>query len=134
MKTVDVVIAAIIRNGNVLIAQRREQDSFASFWEFPGGKREPGESLEQCLARELQEELAVCAVPTAALATIEHQYERIRVRLHPYLCTCEQEPRPLACQRLEWVPPENLREYNFPAANSALIENLIAHLIRLPAK
>ena len=134
MKTVDVVIAAIIRNGNVLIAQRRENDSFASFWEFPGGKREPGETLEQCLARELQEELAVCAVPIEALRTIEHRYERIRVRLHPYVCTCDEEPQPLASQRLAWVPAEKLREYNFPAANAGLIEELLARLASSPTK
>jgi mutator protein MutT len=128
MQIIDVVIAAIVRDGKVLIAQRRANDSFAGFWEFPGGKREPGESIEKCLARELREELAVCVNPIEALSTIEHEYEGLRVHLHPYLCTCEDEPKALASQRLEWASPVALRERRFPEANATLIEELIARL------
>jgi 8-oxo-dGTP pyrophosphatase MutT (NUDIX family) len=67
MKQIDAAIAVITRGGRILVCQRHETDTFGGLWEFPGGKRESGETLEQCLARELIEELAVRAKPVAQL-------------------------------------------------------------------
>src|SRR3954454_21204073 len=101
----DVVIGVVMgraaggatRAGKVLICQRPEGKSFAGYWEFPGGKREPGETLEQCLRRELREELAIEVTPVHALSTLDHDYPRGPIRLHPWVCTHDDgEPQLLA--------------------------------------
>ena len=127
MKRVDVVIGIVVRDGKILICQRRQSDALAGYWEFPGGKLEPGETLEQCLARELREELAIIARPIEPLAVIEHDYPHVQVRLHPYLCQHESgDPQPLAAEQAIWVAPTNLARYRFPSANDDLIRQLIA--------
>src|SRR5258707_9834762 len=134
MKRLDVVIAVIHDCGKVLICQRRQDDSFGGYWEFPGGKLEPGEPPTQCLARELREELAIEVSPTEMFPPIEHDYATARVRLLPYLCTLTRgHPRPLAAQRLEWIEPPRLRDYRYPSANTVLIEQIIARLARTEA-
>jgi mutator protein MutT len=126
----DVVIGIVGRAGQVLICQRPAGKSFAGFWEFPGGKREAGETIEQCLRRELREELAIEVTPVRALSTIDHDYPRGRIRLHPWLCDHHRgEPQLLAVQRVLWVEPLELKDYQFPPANDALIAEAIESLL-----
>ena len=130
----DVVIGIVIRAGKVLICQRPEGKSFAGYWEFPGGKREPGETVEQCLRRELREELNIDVAPLHALSPIDHDYPRGPIRLHPFVCAHHgSEPLPLASQRILWVEPAALTEYQFPPANDALIAEVMAYLLSPPA-
>jgi mutator protein MutT len=63
MKQIDAAIAVVTRGGQILVCQRHDHDTFGGYWEFPGGKREAGETLQDCLARELMEELAIRAKP-----------------------------------------------------------------------
>lgn len=129
MQRIDVAIGILIRDGHVLICQRRSRDAFADLWEFPGGKCEPSETPEACLTRELREELTIEAVPGSAFPTIEHDYENLRVRLHPFLCEgFVGDPQPAASGQLKWVEPKALREFPFPAANAGLIEQIIPRL------
>ncbi|HZN67112.1 MAG TPA: 8-oxo-dGTP diphosphatase MutT [Tepidisphaeraceae bacterium] len=122
----DVVIAIIRRENTVLICQRPPGKSFESYWEFPGGKREPGETVTECLEREVREELAVRVRPRLALSVIDHDYPRGRIRLHPYVCDhVDGEPQPLASQAVKWVEPRKLREHRFPPANDNLVEEVI---------
>lgn len=119
---IDVVIAIVTRGGKVLICQRPEGKSFGGFWEFPGGKREPCETIEQCLRRELKEELAIEVTPLRPLTTVDHDYPRGPIRLHPFVCAhAGGEVRPLACLRAEWIDPAQLNRYQFPPANDRLI-------------
>jgi mutator protein MutT len=131
---IDVVIGVVLRDdGRVLVCQRKPESHLGGYWEFPGGKREPGESLEECLLRELQEELAIRVRLISALAVIEHDYPPVRVRLFPFLCAhADGEPQPITCQRLEWIPPPRLLDYRFPPANDALIAHLVTHLSNDP--
>ncbi len=133
---IDVVVAVVLRaDGHVLVCQRKTGGHLGGYWEFPGGKREPGESLEQCLARELKEELAIRVRPLSALDVIEHDYPTVRVRLHPYLCAhTDGIPQPIACQRTEWVAPPRLPDYRFPPANDALIAQLVRRLSDRPLR
>ena len=125
----DVVIGIIRRAGKVLICQRPEGKSFAGYWEFPGGKREPGETVRQCLEREVWEELNIRIRPNLALPAVDHDYPRGPIRLHPYVCEhVEGEPQMLACQAVKWVEPDELRAHQFPPANDELIEDAIASL------
>lgn len=127
MKRVDVVIAIVVRDGKVLICQRPEQGPLGGYWEFPGGKQEPGESHHQCLARELAEELQIEIRPVEPLESIEFDYPHARVRIHPYLCEhAAGEPTPLASQQFLWVKTTDLPAYHFPPANDNLIRWLLA--------
>src|SRR5205809_378239 len=83
LNRIDAAIAIVVRGQKVLICQRKADDTFGNLWEFPGGKQEDGETLEQCLARELREELAIEARPIARLPVVEHDYPQVLIRLHP---------------------------------------------------
>jgi 8-oxo-dGTP diphosphatase len=124
----DVVIAVILRAGKVLICQRKAEDSFGGYWEFPGGKREQGETPERCLAREMMEELALSITALEPLPAIEHDYPNLRICLLSYLCTADGEPRPIACQRVAWVAPSELADYRFPEANAPLLVQIVRRL------
>jgi mutator protein MutT len=129
MKRIDAAIAIVVKQGKVLVCQRKDDDTFGGYWEFPGGKQEAGETLEQCLARELREELNIAARPTSLLTPISHEYPDVLIRLHPFLCEHESgEPELLECQATRWVAPVELREYRFPPANEDLIEQIIREL------
>jgi mutator protein MutT len=125
LKRIDVAIGIVLHRGRILICQRRTQDALGGYWEFPGGKQEPGESIEQCLTRELAEELGIVVRPTEPFAPIEWNYPAAQVRLHPYLCELVSgQPTPLACQQVLFVKPADLLNYRFPPANDDLIRSL----------
>ena len=129
MKHVDVAIAVVARGADVLICRRPEGVPFAGYWEFPGGKLEPGETLAQCVVRELAEEVGATVAPESALPTIEHAYPHARVRLHPFVCRLvDGDPRPIGCSETRWVRATALRDYTFPPANVSLLDNVLAHL------
>ena len=124
-KRIEVVIGIVLRDGRVVICQRRCDDPLGGYWEFPGGKREPGETDEQCLVRELREELAIDVRSLEALGVIEHDYPHVRVRVQPYVCQwVSGEAQPLAADRVEWALPAELPRYRFLPANDALIRTL----------
>ncbi len=120
------VAAAIIeREGRYLITQRYHEAILGGLWEFPGGKCRPGETLEGCLQRELMEELGVEVDVRARERIITHTYDHGPVELHFYRCALTAgEPRMLGCQALRWVPPQDLANYAFPAADRPLIDTL----------
>jgi mutator protein MutT len=126
LKRIDAAIAIVTRHGQILLCQRRDGDTFGGYWEFPGGKVEPGESLEDCLRRELREEIEIEVRPTRALPHIDHQYPDALVRLHPFLCDhLRGEPQLIECQQAVWIDPANLRNYKLPPANEQLIDDVI---------
>src|SRR5688572_5349945 len=128
---IDAAIAVVTRGGKVLVCQRKDDDTLGGYWEFPDGKCEAGETLEQCLARELREELAIAARPVVRLTTIEHDYPHTLLRLHPFVCAHESgEVQHLECQASHWIDPVKLRDYRFPPANETMIEEAIAWFAR----
>ena len=129
VKRVDVAIAVVRRGGRVLICRRPDGGHLGGFWEFPGGKLEAGESLEQCVAREVAEEVCITVRVVAAMGILEHEYPAVHVRLHPYLCEHEGgEPRAVACAEVRWVRPGELGQYRFPPANDRLLEEIARRL------
>jgi len=122
---IDVAAGVIVRDGRYLITQRFDGSTQGGLWEFPGGKRHAGAALEDCLRRELNEELGVVVDIGEALKVSLHAYGDYTVRLHFYRCTIrEGTPRPLASQVCRWVSLNEMKGYAFPEANRNFIEEL----------
>lgn len=125
MKTVEVAAGLIFRSGKLLITQRQANAHLGGLWEFPGGKREANETFEQCLARELREELGVEVRVGDPFEDISHSYPECTVHLKFFLCRLEQgEPHSHECSAIAWVSPSELAGYDFPAADARLLEKL----------
>jgi mutator protein MutT len=123
---IDVSAGLIFRNGLLLITQRHPDAHLGGLWEFPGGKRHPDETDEDCLRRELMEELGIEVQVGGLLATIEHQYLEKAVRLKFFRCRwLRNEPKALGCHAFTWVSPEQLSDYAFPAADEQLLKKLV---------
>ena len=126
---VEVSAGLVFRDGQLLITQRLSGSHLAGLWEFPGGKRELGESFEDCLRRELQEELGVDVRVREEIERITHDYPEKSVHLRFFRCTLANagdEPRAIGCQAVAWVTRETLGNYAFPAADARLLEWLRA--------
>ena len=118
-------------DGRVLIAQRPAGKPMAGLWEFPGGKVEDGEAPEQSLIRELQEELGI-VVNEACLAPLtfaSHAYPDFHLLMPLYVCRrWEGQVTATEGQKLAWVKPNRLRDYEMPPADVPLISHLMALL------
>jgi A/G-specific adenine glycosylase len=120
-----VAIALIEREGRYLITKRLPEDSFGGLWEFPGGKLDPGEKLEGCLAREIREELGVEVTVGTPVQTVEYKYTTRLLRFHCFACTIrEGEPRPIECSEIRWVTAAELDGFTFPPASGPIIKKL----------
>lgn len=120
-----VVLAAVIeRDGRFLMTRRLKGTHLAGTWEFPGGKCDPGERHEDCLARELDEELAVRCAIGEEIFTVEHEYPERTVRLHFHRATLLDEPVPQLGQEMRWVARGELRLLELPEANRGLVDLL----------
>jgi len=123
---IEVSAGLVFRDGLLLIAERRPQDHLGGLWEFPGGKRQPGESSEDCLRRELMEELGIEVEIKELVETIAHDYPEKRVRLGFFRCLWRRhEPRAIGCHDFAWVQCDQLADYTFPAADERLLQKLL---------
>jgi len=123
------VVAGLIQDekGRYLVTRRRAGSHLAGFWEFPGGKRESGESLEDALRRELAEELSARFEVGERVETVQWEYPERTIVIHFYRCRLESgtiEPR--EDQAMDWVAPERLSDLDFPPADRDLITRLRA--------
>jgi len=122
-----IVTAAVIeRDGRLLVARRLEGSHLAGFWEFPGGKCEAGETPEDCLARELLEELGVTATIAEETYRTTYAYDDRVLDLRFFRCLLADEPRPLLGQELRWVTRATLTSLAFPPADAELVARLSA--------
>jgi mutator protein MutT len=125
MRVIQVAAGLICREGRYLITRRKSGAHLAGFWEFPGGKREPGESLMECLQRELFEELSIRVDRPVPYRIIRHNYLDRIMELHFFRCSLEQgEPVPIGCDEIRWVLPADLARFKFPPADYEVIEAL----------
>lgn len=125
MIAIDVAAALVFRTGKLLVTQRYPDAHLGGLWEFPGGKREPDETFEQCLVRELEEELDVKISVGELIESLTHVYPEKAVNLRFYRCRLlEGEPRPLGCSALEWIGTDELGQLQFPAADARLLDRL----------
>ena len=125
-----VVVAAglLFQSGKLLITQRPPGGHLPGLWEFPGGKCEPGETLPECLQRELHEELGVVVNVRECVETLEHAYPKKTVQLSFYRCALViGEPEGREGQSIKWVGSDELGQYQFPEADAQLLEKLKAN-------
>ena len=129
MKYIDVVAGVIFDStaSQVLLALRKPDQHQGNRWEFPGGKLEQGEALQDGLLRELREEIGIVATQCQPRTIIEHRYPDKQVRLHFWNVTAfEGEPVGCEGQALQWRPLVELGDLEFPEANRAIVNELIA--------
>jgi mutator protein MutT len=123
--SIEVSAALIFRDGQLLITKRHAKSHLGGLWEFPGGKREPGESFEECLVREIREELGVEIAVGELFEEIFHDYPEKSVHLKFFICKLRSgEPRPLDCAAVKWIGKAGLAAHGFPAADAQLLEKL----------
>ena len=127
-KLVHVAVGAIFnQQGEILIAKRAAHKFQGNLWEFPGGKVEAGETAEQALIRELQEEVNLTPKSFTSLMQIEHDYGEKAFLLDVYLVKeFSGTLQALEQQEVKWVLPQAINEYSFPTANRAIIDKLLA--------
>lgn len=121
-----IIGVAVIWDGErILIDRRKAEGLLGGLWEFPGGKVEPGETIEQCIQREIQEELGIEIEVGEHLITVDHTYTHFRVTLNVHHCRyVSGEPQPIECEEIRWVTVDELPEFPFPKANIRIIEAL----------
>ena len=113
------------QQGQILIDRRRPTGVLGGLWEFPGGKIEAGESVEECIKREIWEELGIVIEVGKHLITIAHTYSHLHVTLIVHHCHyLDGTPQPIECDEIRWVTLEEIDKFTFPQANFQIIAAL----------
>ena len=127
-KKIKVTAAIIWQDGKVLITKRPEGTHLEGMWEFPGGKIEGPETLEECIVREINEELGVLIKPVKLLLTVSHEYETKIVDLYIFECILVNgSPFPMEGQGMKWVKPSDMSGYIFPPPDIEIVEFISKH-------
>ena len=123
MKQINVVAAVIVRNGKIFATQRGYGE-WKDWWEFPGGKIEPGESPEEALQREIREELAIDIAIGRLLTTVDYDYPDFHLTMHCYLCHLKDDIQPylLEHEAARWLGKDNLEEVKWLPADVEVIK------------
>lgn len=123
---IHVSCAVIEKDGLILAVRRPLAGSMAGKWEFPGGKIEKGENAEECIKRELREELGVEAVISRSLSPVSWDYPEISIVLHPFTCdVCRQEIVLHEHEELIWDKAENLKGLDWADADVEVLEGYL---------
>ena len=120
------VTAAVIRKGRkILITRRPEKGLLGGLWEFPGGKQQPGETLEECLHREIEEELGIAIRVGERFLQVKHAYSHFKITLHLFFCRhLKGRIQKIGIMDYRWVSSAELSDYAFPRADQRVIEFL----------
>jgi len=121
----DISVGIIHDDQDRIFIQRRAEDSMlGGLWEFPGGKKETGESIEETCVREVREEIGVEVTINSHFATINHAYSHFKISLHAFECQIRGDALPNSALPTAWVAHEHLADYAFPRANRRLLDLL----------
>jgi A/G-specific adenine glycosylase len=124
-KIIGVAVIWSPKGDEILIDRRKPEGLLGGLWEFPGGKLESGETIPDCIQREIQEELGIVIAVEEKLMTIDHAYTHFKVTLNVHHCRyVSGEPQTLECDEIKWVTLAQLDEYPFPKANIQIIQAL----------
>ncbi|MBQ0071323.1 MAG: 8-oxo-dGTP diphosphatase MutT [Spirochaetales bacterium] len=129
MKTIRVSAAIIINQEGLVFATERGYGDWKGYWEFPGGKREEGETGEETIVREIQEELASTIQVDAFLKTVEYDYPTFHLTMDTYICSILDGNLELReHEDARWMKPTELHTLNWLPADEALLEDLESFL------
>ena len=132
MRHIVVSAAVIERDAAFLLTRRASGSHLGGTWEFPGGKQEPGEALEEALVREIREELGCGVVVGPVLLVTRHAYPDVAVELHFFSATLAEDPVPQLGQEMRWVRREELASLPLPEADADLVALLTGGDSRFP--
>ena len=124
MTTIVVTAAVIERDDRLLVTRRPQGTHLEGYWEFPGGKCDPGETHEACLARELREELGASATVGLEILCVTHAYPDRTVELHFFRCRLTSEAVPQMGQEMQWVARAQLGSLTLPPGDKELVDLL----------
>jgi 8-oxo-dGTP diphosphatase len=111
------------QSGQILIDRRQAGGTMGGLWEFPGGKIEAGETVSECIMREIQEELAIEISVGAHLISIDHTYPAFQITMIVHHCQhISGIPQPIESEEIRWVNVDDLGKYQYPAANHQIIK------------
>ena len=128
MKTIEVVAAIIIKDGQAFATQRGYGE-FQGWWEFPGGKMEAGESPQEALKREIREELDADVLVKELLETVEWDYPNFHLTMHCFICNLLSESLHLnEHEAATWLNLENLRSVKWLPADEILLDKIAEYL------
>jgi len=123
---IKVAVAIIEKEGRILIARKSREGPLKDRWEFPGGKVEEGETAEECVKREVFEELGIDIAVKECVCACTYNYVHMSVELLAYRAShVSGEVRRHEYQQVQWVMPSELNTYDFPEANRPLINKLM---------
>ena len=122
-RKIEAVIGLIKKQDEYLIQKRPPKGLLAGLWEFPGGKRKPGETLEEALHREIEEELSAKVGHAELITKVKHAYTQFQVTLYAFSCTIEELP-PLPRKKYRWVSLRAMKRYPFPSGSAKIIQFL----------
>ena len=129
LKRISVAIGIVEEAGRYLVTRRPAHVDLPGFWEFPGGKIEPGETPQAAAVRELHEELGITVEAVRCLPAIEHAYPHAHVTLTPVLCRhVAGEPQLIHCTEIRWLPLAEVMALEMPAGNATLLKTLADRL------
>lgn len=121
----DIGAAIVRKNGRILITKRPEHGMLGGLWEFPGGKLEKGETLAECVRREMREELDIDVEVGDMLISVKHAYTHFKITLHCFECKhTGGELKLIHAADAKWVRPHELANYAFPKADRVVLEKL----------
>ena len=125
----EVSAGLVMYDGKLLIAQRKKGKSLEYKWEFPGGKREAGESLEECLQRELQEELHLDVEVGDFFMESRYEYPDFSISLNAFWCQAQTDKIDYmdSHEQIKWINPRSIEEYDFAPADKPILEKLVAY-------
>jgi len=118
-----VTAAVIWKDGKFLITRRPEGVHLEGLWEFPGGKKKKMETLEQCMEREIMEELGIKVRIEKELFEVLHEYKTKVVELHFFQCVIvEGSASPREGQKMRWITPQEIIKYKFPPPDRKIVD------------
>jgi len=123
------VVAAIIRKGDAIFATQRGYGDFKDWWEFPGGKMEPGETPEEALVREIREELSADISIDKFLYTVDYDYPAFHLTMHCYMCSLLCEALHLnEHEAVRWLKADEIHSVNWLPADDVLLPRIVQEL------
>lgn len=125
-KVIEACAAVIRKDGKFLITKRLETSPMGHCWEFPGGKIEPGETVEECAIREVKEEVGIEIKIERRLQDLHYDYPHGLIHLYFVLCShTSGEPRTIECAEVRWIESHEFAQFEFPPADVGVIETLV---------